>query len=264
VTAGSFPPGFFRGRLLAENEKGSIAMNRKSKKLLTAGLLELLLFALLTWLLGTVDVSIAGETETALGFAALNSGFHRLTGVHYGLYVLTDWLGLVPVGVCLVFALMGLAQLLRRKCLRKVDRDLLLLGVYYAAVIGCYLSFEKLAVNFRPVLIEGRREASYPSSTALLALSVMPSLAFQAGRRWKGGVAKWVRIGAWVFALGMVLGRLLSGVHWLTDILGAALLSEGLFKLYKAAVFCCREENCGEGPVWNSEKNCSSCGKAED
>lgn len=239
-------------------------MNRESKKLLTAGLLELLLFALLTELLGIVDVRIAGETETALGFAALNLSFHQLTGVHFGLYVLTDWLGLVPVGVCLGFALMGLVQLLRRRSLLKVDRDLLLLGVYYAAVIGCYLAFEKLAVNFRPVLIEGRREASYPSSTTLLVLSVMPTLAFQAERRWKGSWGKWVRAGATVFALGMVLGRLLSGVHWLTDILGAVLFSEGLFKLYKAAVFCGPEENCGEGPAWNSEKNCSSCEKAED
>lgn len=40
-----------------------------------------------------------------------------------------------------------------------------------------------IPVNYRPVLIEGRLEASYPSSTTLLVVSVMPTLMFQAYRR---------------------------------------------------------------------------------
>ncbi|MBQ6129654.1 MAG: hypothetical protein IJI51_08345 [Lachnospiraceae bacterium] len=43
--------------------------------------------------------------------------------------------------------------------------------------------FEMVPINYRPVLIEGRLEASYPSSTTLLVLSVMPTLKFQADRR---------------------------------------------------------------------------------
>ena len=92
-------------------------------------------------------------------------------------------------------------------------------------------------VNYRPVLIEGRLEASYPSSTTLLVLSVMPTLVWQTRGRLKNKRMKSaVRAGAMLFSLLMVAGRLISGVHWLTDIVGAALLSTGLFCMYKAVV----------------------------
>ena len=126
---------------------------------------------------------------------------------------------------------------LQRKSLVKVDRDILLLGVYYALVIACYLVFEMLPVNYRPILIDGRLEASYPSSTTLLVLSVMPTLVFQTRRRMKNGrLQKVIGLAVSVFSAGMVLGRLISGVHWLTDIAGAALLSRGLYCLYTGSV----------------------------
>jgi undecaprenyl-diphosphatase len=152
------------------------------------------------------------------------------------LYTITDWLGLVPIIICLCFGVMGLVQLIKRRKLLKVDPDILLLGVYYVLVIACYLIFEMIPVNYRPVLIEGRLEASYPSSTTLLVLSVMPTLMFQAYRR---AVNPIIRKSAAVFVIAfsafMVIGRLISGVHWATDIIGSILLSAGLFMLYRSA-----------------------------
>ena len=207
------------------------------KKSLKIAVVLLGLFVLWTWLVQTVDVRSAGETATAVGFAALNARFHHLTGVHMALYTVTDWLGLIPVLVCGLFAAVGAAQLWKRKSLRRVDPDLLLLGGYYALVILCYLGFEAVPVNYRPVWIEGRLEASYPSSTTLLVLSVMPTLVLQTNRRVKRPLAKRaIAIASMVFSAAMVWGRLLSGVHWLTDILGSLLLSAGLFSLYRAGV----------------------------
>lgn len=206
------------------------------KRMLARAWVLLGLFALWTVLVCTVDLRSAGESGTLVGFGSLNSGFHRMTGVHWWLYTLTDWLGLVPVAVCCVFGLLGLCQLIARKSLWRVDRDLLLLGIYYGIVVLCYLVFETVPVNMRPVRIQGRAEASYPSSTTLLVLSVMPTLVFQARRRLeKGWFRAAVCVGSRVFAAGMVLGRLLSGVHWLTDIIGAMLLSAGLVSAYGAA-----------------------------
>lgn len=200
-------------------------------------ILFLCAFGLWTVLVQTVDVQSIGQDGTSVGMAAWNLGFHRWTGVHLWAYTLTDWLGLVPVCVCAAFGGLGLVQLMERKSLWRVDRDILILGVYYVLVIGCYLFFEAVPINYRPILIEGRLEASYPSSTTLLVLSVMPTLREQLCRRGKSVALKQGICGlAAGFSAFMVVGRTLSGVHWITDIVGAVLLSGGLFTLYRAAV----------------------------
>lgn len=194
-------------------------------------------FALWTALIRLADVQPIGPEGTKVGFAALNGFFHSLTGVHMGLYTLTDWLGLVPIGFMLGFALLGLCQLVRRKSLWKVDRSLLVLGVFYLVVLAAYLGFEGYVVNFRPVLIDGRLEASYPSSTTLLVLSVMPTAAMQLKSRiTRPGLRKAACFLLNAFAVLMVAGRLLSGVHWLTDIVGGVLLSAGLVLFYRGCV----------------------------
>ena len=119
-------------------------------------------FALWTVLIQWVDVQAVGQNGTRIGFADYNVLFHKLTGVHMTLYTITDWLGLVPVFICLCFGVMGLVQLIKRRSLLRVDSDILLLGIYYVMVIACYLIFEMIPINYRPVLIEGRLEASYP------------------------------------------------------------------------------------------------------
>ena len=217
---------------------------KQGKRLLLTGIVLLALFGVWTALIQVVDVSAAGETRTEIGFAALNVRFHEWTGVHMQLYTATDWLGLVPVFVCLLFGAVGFAQLVRRRSLLKVDRDILLLGVYYVLVMGCYLVFEMIPINYRPILIEGRMEASYPSSTTLLVLSVMPTLVEQTRRRLNGrSVKKALTVLTALFSTAMVVGRLISGVHWLTDIVGAVPLSGGLFCLYRAAVLLCGERD---------------------
>ena len=212
-------------------------MKKNGNKQLFSGAFLLAAFAVWTLAIKLIDVRPAGETQTLVGFATLNSWFHSLTGVHMAIYDLTDLLSVIPLGVCALFGLLGVVQVIRRKSLKKVDRDLLLLGVYYVVVIGFFCLFEVLTVNFRPIFIEGRLEASYPSSTTLLVLSVMPTLIFQADRRCKTpGLKCVVKIITSAFSAFMVIGRLICGVHWFTDILGGLVLSTGLFLLYKGVV----------------------------
>jgi len=212
-------------------------MKKNGKKQLITGVSFMLVFVIWTWLIQKVDVQPVGQKGTDIGFAALNCWFHKFTGVHMGLYTIADWLGLVPVFVCIAFGGIGLWQLIKRKNLFKVDTDLIYLGIYYVIVIFGYLFFEMCPINYRPILIEGILEASYPSSTTLLVLSVMPTLVLQANRRIENRYLKRI-IYAFtiVFSAFIVIGRLVSGVHWFTDIVGAVFLSTGLFYLYKAVV----------------------------
>ena len=212
-------------------------MRKNLKKELAAGVGLLIAFAAWTMLIRYVDVQAAGPNGTSVGFAALNVWFHRLTGAHWTLYTITDWLGFVPIVICLCFAAVGLVQAVTRRNPFRVDPDLLLLGGYYVLVIAGYVLFEMIPINYRPVLIEGRLEASYPSSTTLLVLSVMPTLKFQIDRRSGNTAVRTVTtVFVILFSAFMVIGRLISGVHWITDIIGAVLLSGGLFMLYRTAV----------------------------
>ena len=213
-------------------------MKKKNSKTILAALGTLAAFALWTFLIRCVDVQPIGPNGSRVGFAAINGAFHALTGVHWALYTLTDWLGLVPIGIALGFAVLGLVQLIRRKSLLKVDRDLLILGGFYIVVLAAYLLFETVVINFRPVLIDGKLEASYPSSTTMLALCILPTAMMQLKTRIRGDAVRRAILGILAaFTFFMVVGRLISGVHWLTDIIGGVLLSVGL-----VIVICVRYE----------------------
>lgn len=190
-------------------------------------------FFLWTILLGIMDVQPIGPQGTMVGFAGLNQAVHVFTGVNMTLYTVTDWLGLVPLGFVFGFALLGLGQWIRRKHILRVDRSILTLGVFYLVVMAVYVFFECYVVNYRPVLIEGKLEASYPSSTTILVLCVMPTVIMQLGTRIRSRIIRrWVSVAMMLFATFMVIGRLLSGVHWFSDIVGGVLISAGLVMLY--------------------------------
>lgn len=207
------------------------------KEIRTARWAMLCLVAFVFWTVAVryVDVQPIGPKGSFVGFATINGYVHRLVGVHFPLYTITDWLGLVPVGVALSFAVMGLAQWIQRKRIGKVDADIRLLGGFLLAVFGIYLLFEYVVINYRPVLVEGRLETSYPSSTTMLALSVMPAALTPLRRRMRYSSARrWITVVVTLFTLFMVLGRLVSGVHWLTDIVGGVLCSGGLVLMYRS------------------------------
>ena len=197
----------------------------------------LLAFLLWTVAIQFVDVQAIGPQESSVGFATINQFVHNLTGVHISLYTITDWLGLVPLVFVMVFALLGLIQWIMRKHISKVDYNILILGGFYIIVMTVYVQFEMLVVNYRPVLIGGILEASYPSSTTMLVMCVMPTAIMQFNSRIRNNVLKRCVASAIIaFIVFMVIGRLVSGVHWFTDIIGGALLSAGLVLMYRAII----------------------------
>ncbi len=208
-------------------------MEKENKNRLVLGASLVVAFMLWTVLVRFVDVRAIGPEGSSVGFATLNGFVHELTGVNWLLYAVTDWLGLVPIAVALGFAGLGLVQLIKRKSLWKVDHSILALGVFYIVVMAAYIFFEMRVINYRPTLIDGYLEASYPSSTTMLVMCVMPTAAMQLNVRIKNTVLRRCTIIAIVsFTTFMVIGRLISGVHWITDIIGGALLSAGLVMIY--------------------------------
>ena len=203
------------------------------KKYLCISVFLLVSFIIWTLFISFIDVKAIGPEGSSVGFATLNGAFHNLTGAHMWLYTVTDWLGLVPIVVCLGFAIFGLVQWIKRKHFSKVDSSILALGGFYLTVMATYILFEYVVINRRPVLINGYLEASYPSSTTMLVMCVMPTALMQLSSRIKNKILRsiltYLIIG---FTTFMVIGRLMSGVHWITDIIGGALVSSGLVLMY--------------------------------
>ena len=214
-----------------------IEMGRKAtKKFITGGIL-IFLFIILTCLCKLVNVKPLGVNGTSIGFSTINVWFHNLIGVHLWLYFVTDWAGLIPIFIGVGFAIFGVFQLIKRKNLFKVDCDILILGVYYVVLFAIYFLFEKVYINYRPILINGIMEKSYPSSTILLAVGMICPFIEQISRRVKNKRVKIILCSIFIaFIIFMVGGRLLSGVHWLTDVIGSLLLSFGVYLTYKGFV----------------------------
>ena len=208
-------------------------MRKEKQKSLWIALGLLIAFVVWTVAIKFVDVQAIGPQESTVGFATINRFIHKLTGVHMSLYTITDWLGLVPLCFIMGFGILGLCEWIKRKNFFKVDYSILTLGGFYIVVMALYIFFEMFVVNYRPILINGILEASYPSSTTMLVMCVMPTAIMQFNSRIKNCTLKrCVAIIITAFSAFMVIGRLISGVHWLSDIIGGALLSSGLVLIY--------------------------------
>ena len=212
-------------------------MKKKNQKNFCIAICMLIAFVMWTVAIRFVDVQAIGPQESSVGFATINQFVHNLTGVHMSLYTITDWLGLVPLMFVMGFGTLGLIQWIKRKHLLKVDYSILVLGGFYIVVMAAYVLFEVLVINYRPVLINGILEASYPSSTTMLVMCVMPTAIMQFDIRIKNDVLKRCATYAiTAFIVFMVIGRLVSGVHWFTDIIGGALFSTGLVLMHRAII----------------------------
>jgi len=195
-----------------------------------------LLAAFVLWTLAVcvVDVKAIGPYGSKVGLAAMNQAFHEYTGLRMSLYRITDWLSLVPIAFAACFAFLGMMQWVKRKHLLKVDQSILVLGGFYLLVAAAYVFFEIVAVNDRPVLIDGVLEASYPSSTTMLVICVMTTAILQLHSCIRHRWLKRCTVTAIIaFMTFMVIGRLISGVHWLSDVIGGAMLSATLVMIYQ-------------------------------
>lgn len=194
----------------------------------------MLLFILFTAAVANVDVQPIGPDASSVGFAQANGYFHDLIGKNEGWEKLTDLLGYLAIAVMLLFAAIGGIQLFTRKALLKVDGEILALGIFYAVVVIFYLLFNIVAINYRPILVDGKLEASYPSSHSMLAVCVMLSAILPLGKRLPAKAMPAVKAVCIAVAALTVIGRLLSGVHWFTDIVGGVILSCALTAFYYA------------------------------
>ena len=217
-------------------------MNSKRRNFFISAILILLAIGF-TVLVKVVDVKQVGVNETSIGFATVNQFIFNLLGVNMIWYHITDWIGLVPIFMSMAYALIGFVQLVKRKSLFKVDKEIIILGIFYIIVIGLYLFFEKVIVNYRPILMDGFIEASYPSSHTLMTACLCGSSIIVNRKLFNNKITKFMNILSIAIILITIIGRLVSGVHWFTDIIGGIFISIALLMTLYSRINLIKKES---------------------
>lgn len=206
-------------------------MNKKKKNIIISVCL-IIAAIVFTILVKFVDVKAVGLQGTELGFSTINKYVFKTLGENKMWYQISEWLGLIPLAVALCYAATGVIQLKRRKNILKVDKEIIALGVFYAVVLFIYVLFEKVIINYRPVLVDGALEASFPSSHTLMALCFAGSAIIINKKLFDNEKTQHMNKVLILIAIMIVVGRLLAGVHWFTDIIGGILISSALLMSY--------------------------------
>ena len=202
------------------------------KKNIILSIILTILSAAYTFLVKKIDVKAIGPEGTKVGFAKLNGAFSKLVGSHMSIYKITEILGYVALLIVLIYGLIGLIQLIKRKSIKKVDREIILLGILYLLMAVVYVAFEKNVINYRPILIDGELEASYPSSHTILAICICISSIIVSKNYLSDKYLKITNILTILLLLGIFVGRIASGVHWISDIVGGVLISATLLMYF--------------------------------
>lgn len=204
----------------------------KRSKYIILAVITTIVSIVYTYLVKNIDVKAIGPNNTKVGFASLNNSFRLLVGSHMKVYKITELLGLLILLIVGIYALVGLYQLIKRKSLFKIDREIIILGVFYILMFGTYILFEKYIVNYRPIILDGELEASYPSSHTILAICTCITSLIVSKKYVSKKYIKLTNVITVLLLFGVFLGRMFSGVHWLSDIIGGFLISLTLISYF--------------------------------
>ena len=201
---------------------------RKTKNNFLISIILIILAFIFTILVKVVDVEQVGVNGTNIGFATINNYVFDAISVNMIWHYITDWLGLIAIFLAMFYFFVGVIQLIKRKSIFNVDKEIIILGLFYVVVIIIYIFFENVIVNYRPILMDGILEASYPSSHTLMVICICGSSIIVNKKLFNNKIVKFMDIILLIIIVVTVIGRLISGVHWFTDIIGGILISIAL------------------------------------
>lgn len=204
----------------------------KSKNNIALGTVFMLEFILFTILVKYIDVKNIGPKNSYVGFSSLNLWFKNLVGQNMLFYKITKYLGYLSFGIVIYFAIKGLLDLVKKKSLFKVNKNIIATGIFYVILLCFYVLFEKFVINYRPILIDGVLEPSYPSSHTLLSMFLCGSAIIYNCKLNNKSSKKILNVILTLLLVAILGGRIISGVHWLSDIFGSIILSTSLLFYY--------------------------------
>ncbi len=213
----------------------------KKKNIIIAIILLLIVLCYIA-LIKYVDVKAIGPENTEVGLATINNYFHSLFPYNELFYKISKYLGYLSFLLIGFYAVIGLYQLIKYKSINKVNKTLIVLGCFYIFVLIVYFFFEKVVINYRPVVLDEGLEASFPSSHTMLAICVsLSAILTNSYIKLKNKYKKIFNIGIAILMVLIIISRILSGVHWITDIIGGIIISIFLIYIYYINIKCIKK-----------------------
>lgn len=209
----------------------------KNKKWIISTSVVSVIALVYTILIAFVDRNAIGANDSVVGFSKINKYFLDLLKFNNAFYNITKYTGIIIILIAVIYMIIALIELIKRKKYKEVDSELIFAGVFYIALIIIYFVFELLKINYRPILMDGVLEPSYPSSHTMLAVFICVTALLINKKIIKNTPLK-ITIDTITIIIGLVtvIGRIISGVHWITDIIGGILISTALVLGYVLAI----------------------------
>lgn len=209
----------------------------KKKTCITMACLFMGLYIVLLVMLYSVDVTFEGVNGSRIGLSGINIPIRDAIGTNMIFYNISKYVGALGIALVGVLAVWFLVRIIREKSLKALTRKEYELGVLYLLTCVLYVVFSKIVINYRPIIKwdEEGPESSFPSTHAMIAVVIFGSFCCIAGNYIKNEkLCKLIRILCVILAVLVIVGRMLSGVHWFTDIVGGVLVALSLVFAYLA------------------------------
>ena len=218
-------------------------MKKSSKFYFIITSLFLSVFTAFTVIVSFVDVKTIGPNQSSVGLSCINKPIFKFFKENTFWDMLSDILLVIALLTAILFVVIGVIQFIKRKSIFAVDSEILALSILYITTIIVFIIFELLVINYRPVLVDGKLEASYPSTHILVVLSILLSTAMIIKKFIKKDTIRIIlQSTLLLLSIFTIVARIVSGIHWFTDIIGAILLSLTLLSFFKSLlVSCCTD-----------------------
>lgn len=136
----------------------------------------------------------------------------------------TDIILIANIASLAVFAIFGLCQWIKRKSIKKVDKELIFMLVPLILMAIVYFVFDKFLIwNTRP---DGSGEPSFPSTHVMVVATIFLLIALVLPRYIKSKAAcALLDLMMLIFIVLTCVGRVLANKHWTSDVIGALIFS---------------------------------------
>lgn len=189
------------------------------------GCASLFLFILLMILLNA-DKAVIAESGKEVGLSSINN----LVKYSYkeNLDLMTDLLFYVTFTVVVFEGCLGIIQLVTRKSLFKVDKEIIIFGISLVVMVVLWLVFDHLLkINVRPI---DANEGSFPSTHVMMATFLaLASHAFIC-MKYETRLPKYLSLVLAIIIISTItFGRVACGMHYITDVTGGLFMGLALY-----------------------------------